>query len=161
MTTATSMNASTRPHGRAQIQNIFNEAHEMTLLAKQTTIALMGRRKMLDLGPVRRSVCKFPREVAQFARTDWCRVPDGQHKARPLHTRLSKPLDVIYSSVRVRAASMPIRKYIAGSAFDPEAIARMTTALEGVRTILNIHDPNDPMVETVAKKIVSLASEGI
>lgn len=75
------MNASTRPHGRAQIQNIFNEAHEMTLLAKQTTIALMGRRKMLDLGPVRRSVCKFPREVAQFARTDWCRVPDGQHKA--------------------------------------------------------------------------------
>ena len=56
---------------------------------------------------------------------------------------------------------MPIRKYIAGSAFDPDMIARMTTALEGVRTVLNLHDPDDPMVETVAKKIVSLASQGV
>jgi len=56
---------------------------------------------------------------------------------------------------------MPIRKCIAGSAFDPDMIARMTTALEGVRTLLNLHDPDDPMVETVAKKIVSLASQGV
>ena len=56
---------------------------------------------------------------------------------------------------------MPIRKYIAGSVFNPDTIARMTTALEGVRTILNLNDPNDPMVETVAKKIVSLASQGV
>jgi len=56
---------------------------------------------------------------------------------------------------------MPIRKYIAGSVFSPDTIARMTTALEGVRTVLNLHDPNDPMIETVAKKIVSLASQGV
>jgi hypothetical protein len=56
---------------------------------------------------------------------------------------------------------MPIRKFVAGSAFDPETIARMITAFEGARTVLNLHDPNDPMVETVAKKIISLASQGI
>ena len=56
---------------------------------------------------------------------------------------------------------MPIRKYIAGSVFSPDTIARMTTALDGVRTVLNLHDPNDPMIETVAKKIVSLASQGV
>jgi hypothetical protein len=27
--------------------------------------------------------------------------------------------------------------------------------------VLNLDDPNDPMVETVAKKIVSLASQGV
>jgi hypothetical protein len=56
---------------------------------------------------------------------------------------------------------MPIRKYIAGSSFDPETIVRMVTAFEGARTVLNLHDPNDPMVETIAKKVVSLASQGI
>lgn len=56
---------------------------------------------------------------------------------------------------------MRIKKYIAGSAFDPDAIAHMVAAFEAVRTILNLDDPNDPMVETVAKKIVSLASQGI
>ena len=45
--------------------------------------------------------------------------------------------------------------------FDPEIIARMVAAFEAVRTILNLDDPNDPMVETVAKKVVSLASQGI
>ena len=56
---------------------------------------------------------------------------------------------------------MPIRKYIGGSVFGPEAIANMMTAFEGARTILNLDDPDDPMVETVAKKVVSLASQGI
>jgi len=56
---------------------------------------------------------------------------------------------------------MPIKKYIAGSTFDPDTITRMVTALEALRTILNLHDPNDPMVETIAKKVVSLASQGI
>jgi hypothetical protein len=37
----------------------------------------------------------------------------------------------------------------------------MMTAFEGARTILNLDDPNDPMVEAVAKKVVSLASQGI
>jgi hypothetical protein len=56
---------------------------------------------------------------------------------------------------------MPIRKFIPGSSFDPETIARIVVAFEGARTVLNLHDPNDPMVETVAKKIISLASQGI
>jgi hypothetical protein len=56
---------------------------------------------------------------------------------------------------------MPIRKYIAGAVFNPDTIAHMTTALEGVRTVLDLNDPDDPMVETVAKKIISLASQGV
>jgi len=56
---------------------------------------------------------------------------------------------------------MPIRKYIGGSVFGPETIAHMMSAFESARTILNLNDPNDPMVETVAKKVVSLASQGI
>ena len=56
---------------------------------------------------------------------------------------------------------MPIRKYIAGSSFDPETVTRIAAAFEGVRSILNLHDPNDPMIETVAKKVISLASQGI
>ena len=56
---------------------------------------------------------------------------------------------------------MPIRKYIAGSSFDPETITRIVAAFEGVRSALNLHDPNDPMVENVAKKVISLASQGI
>jgi hypothetical protein len=56
---------------------------------------------------------------------------------------------------------MPIRKFIAGSSFDPETIARMVVAFESARGVLHLEDPNDPLVETVAKKIISLASQGI
>ena len=56
---------------------------------------------------------------------------------------------------------MPIRKFIPGSSFDPEAIERMVTAFESARTVLNLDDLNDPLVETIAKKIISLASQGI
>jgi hypothetical protein len=55
---------------------------------------------------------------------------------------------------------MPIRKYIGGAAFDPHAIACMTAAFEKACMILNAHG-SDPLVETVAKKVVSLASQGI
>lgn len=55
---------------------------------------------------------------------------------------------------------MPIRKYIAGAAFDPDLIARMVTAFEKACGILNING-SDPLVETVVKKIVSLASQGV
>ena len=56
---------------------------------------------------------------------------------------------------------MPIRKFIPGSSFNPETIERMVTAFESTRTVLNLNDPNDPLVEAVAKKIISLASQGI
>jgi hypothetical protein len=58
---------------------------------------------------------------------------------------------------------MPIRKYASasGATFGPETIRDMTTALEQIRTILKLENPDDPLVEVVAKKVISLASEGI
>jgi hypothetical protein len=55
---------------------------------------------------------------------------------------------------------MPIRKYISGATFGPETIKDMTTAFERIRTILKLEDPDDPLVEVVAKKVISLASQG-
>jgi len=55
---------------------------------------------------------------------------------------------------------MPIRKYIAGATFDPDSIARMSAAFQKACAILNVSG-SDPLVETVAKKIVSLASQGV
>jgi hypothetical protein len=56
---------------------------------------------------------------------------------------------------------MPIRKYIAGAAFDPKTIEAMVTAFERLKAILNLNCPDDPLIEGVAKKIISLASRGI
>ena len=56
---------------------------------------------------------------------------------------------------------MPIKKYIAGAAFEPELIKIMETAFGRLRTILNLDNPGDPLIEVVAKKVVSLASQGI
>lgn len=56
---------------------------------------------------------------------------------------------------------MPIKKFISGAAFEPETLKNMATAFEKLRTILNVDNPDDPLVEIVAKKIISLASQGI
>lgn len=56
---------------------------------------------------------------------------------------------------------MPIRKYLAGTVFDPATIDTMVAAFNDLKTILNVKDPNDPLGEEVAKKVVSLASRGI
>jgi hypothetical protein len=56
---------------------------------------------------------------------------------------------------------MPIRKYIPGATFDPETIKNMATAFEKLQTILKIKISDDPLMAIVAKKIVSLASQGI
>ncbi len=55
---------------------------------------------------------------------------------------------------------MPIRKYIPGATFDPEAIKDMITAFERIRVVLNLENAYDPLVEVVAKKVISLASQG-
>jgi hypothetical protein len=55
---------------------------------------------------------------------------------------------------------MPIRKYIPGATFGPETIKDMTTAFERIRVILNLENPNDPLIEILAKKVISLASRG-
>jgi hypothetical protein len=56
---------------------------------------------------------------------------------------------------------MTIRKYTSGATFGPETIKDMTAAFERIRTVLKLEDPDDPLVEVVAKKIISLASQGI
>ncbi len=56
--------------------------------------------------------------------------------------------------------AMPIRKYIPGATFDPEAINDMITAFERIRVVLNLENDYDPLVEVVAKKVISLASQG-
>ncbi|MFZ1066535.1 MAG: hypothetical protein WAN42_13615, partial [Pseudolabrys sp.] len=50
---------------------------------------------------------------------------------------------------------MPIRKYISGTTFGPETIKDMTTAFERIRTILKLEDPDDPLLQVVAKKVIS------
>jgi len=56
---------------------------------------------------------------------------------------------------------MPIKKFIPGATFEPETIKNMTTAFERLRLILNLENLDDPMVEIIAKKVISLASQGI
>jgi hypothetical protein len=55
---------------------------------------------------------------------------------------------------------MPIKKYIPDTTFGPETIKDMTTAFERILSILNLENPDDPLVEVVAKKVISLASQG-
>jgi len=55
---------------------------------------------------------------------------------------------------------MPIKKYIPDTTFGPETITDITTAFERIRTVLKLEDPDDPLVEVVAKKVISLASQG-
>ena len=49
---------------------------------------------------------------------------------------------------------------ISGATFGPETIKDMTTALERIRTVLRLEDSDDPLVEVIAKKVISLASQG-
>jgi hypothetical protein len=55
---------------------------------------------------------------------------------------------------------MTIGKYISGATFGPEAIEDMTAALERIRAILKLEYPDDPLIEVVAKKVISIASQG-
>ena len=36
----------------------------------------------------------------------------------------------------------------------------MTTAFERIRRVLKLKDPDDPLIAVVAKKVISLASQG-
>jgi hypothetical protein len=55
---------------------------------------------------------------------------------------------------------MAIRKCFSGVQFSPDASQVMVTALERARTILNLDNPDDPLTEVLAKKVISLASQG-
>ena len=56
---------------------------------------------------------------------------------------------------------MPIRPYLAGQAFEPEAIPTMSLALEGVCETLGLRMRDDPATRLVAEKIIELAQRGV
>jgi hypothetical protein len=55
---------------------------------------------------------------------------------------------------------MPIRKFLDGDAFDPEAIQSMAEALTGACRALGLADRDDPATRLVAIKIIELARQG-
>jgi hypothetical protein len=57
--------------------------------------------------------------------------------------------------------SMPITPYLAGQAFDPEAIREMSLALETVCDKLGLRLTDDSNTRLVASKIIELAQRGV
>ncbi len=56
---------------------------------------------------------------------------------------------------------MPIRPFLAGQAFEPEAIAKMSAALESVCEALSLQLVDDAATRLVAEKIIELAQRGV
>jgi hypothetical protein len=64
-------------------------------------------------------------------------------------------------AVRARETqAMAICRMIRQSAFEPEAIERMTAAYEHALKVLQLADRQDPITELVARKIIELAEVG-
>jgi hypothetical protein len=55
---------------------------------------------------------------------------------------------------------MPIRPFLDGAKFDPEAVRVMGIAYEMVRAALRITDRGDPANEIIAKKVIEIAKAG-
>ena len=56
---------------------------------------------------------------------------------------------------------MPIRQFANVGAFDPEAIRRMSLALDDVCAELGLRTKDDPATRLVASKIIKFAKRGI
>jgi hypothetical protein len=56
---------------------------------------------------------------------------------------------------------MPIRPFLSGQAFEPEAIRIMSLALEDVCDALGLRMTDDPATRLVAGKIIELAQRGV
>ncbi len=56
---------------------------------------------------------------------------------------------------------MPIHSFLAGQAFEPEAIREMSLALEGVCETLGLRLADGPSRRLVAKKIIELRQRGV
>jgi hypothetical protein len=56
---------------------------------------------------------------------------------------------------------MPIRPFLGGQAFDPEAIEAMSAAFTDACAALGLANRDDPITQHVAKHIVDLARRGI
>jgi hypothetical protein len=57
--------------------------------------------------------------------------------------------------------SVPITPYLAGQAFEPEAIREMSIAFESVCDTLKLRLTDDPNTRLVASKIIELAQRGV
>ena len=56
---------------------------------------------------------------------------------------------------------VPITPYLAGQAFEPDAIRQMSLALESVCDTLKLRLADDPNTRLVASKIIELAQRGV
>jgi hypothetical protein len=56
---------------------------------------------------------------------------------------------------------VPIRPFLAGQAFEPDAIREMSLAVETVCEKLNLRLTDDPETRLVASKIIELAQRGV
>ena len=56
---------------------------------------------------------------------------------------------------------MPIRPFLSGQAFKPEAIRNMSLALESVCQTLGLRMADDPVTRLVAAEIIELAQRGV
>ena len=57
--------------------------------------------------------------------------------------------------------AMPIRPFLNGAAFEPEAIRNMSVAFESVCAELGLSDKDDPATRLVASKIIEFARSGV
>jgi hypothetical protein len=57
--------------------------------------------------------------------------------------------------------AMPIRPFLIGAAFEPEAIRNMSVAFESVCAELGLSDKDDPATRLVASKIIEFAQSGV
>jgi hypothetical protein len=56
---------------------------------------------------------------------------------------------------------VPIRPFLSGAAFDPEAIREMSLALESVCNTLGLKVIDDAATRLVAEKIIELSQHGV
>ena len=56
---------------------------------------------------------------------------------------------------------MPIRPFLSGHAFDPEAIREMSLALESVCNTLGLKVIDDAATRLIAEKIIELSQHGV
>ncbi len=56
---------------------------------------------------------------------------------------------------------MPIRPFLSGQEFDPETIAKMSAALEGVCKALSLKMVDDAATRLIAGRIIELAQRGV
>ncbi len=56
---------------------------------------------------------------------------------------------------------VPIRPFLTGQAFEPEAIRNMSLAYEGACQALGLRLREDPATKLVAKTVIELAQRGI